>query len=50
MHPRLMSFGFTVHEANIQLVAIEVYKFKNGISPEFMNDIFTEKEKFVFTL
>ena len=42
--------GFTVHETNIQLLAIEVYKFKNGISPEFMNDIFTEKEKCVFQI
>ena len=30
----------SVHQKNLQLLAIEISKSKNGVSPEFMNDIF----------
>ena len=34
----------TVHERNIQTLAIELYKVLNGLSPKIMNDIFSIKE------
>ena len=36
--------SFTIHERNIQALAIEIYKVINGLSPEIMNDIFSLKE------
>ena len=36
---------FTIHERNVQLLAIEMYKAKNGIGLEIMNDMFQEKVK-----
>ena len=30
----------SVHQKNLQLLATEISKSKNGVSPEFMNDIF----------
>ena len=30
----------TVHQKNLQFLAIEIYKLQNGLSPPFMNDIF----------
>ena len=36
---------FTVHECNVQYLAIELFKVKNSISPKFMNDIFPLKNK-----
>ena len=36
--------GFTIHERNVQLLAIEVYKSKCGLSPDFMNELFLKKE------
>ena len=30
----------TIHERNLQKVVIEIYKVKNGLSPEFMKEIF----------
>ena len=35
----------TIHVRNIQLLAIELYKVKNGLSPPFMNDIFVERSQ-----
>ena len=32
--------SFTIHERNIQYLAIKVYKVKNGLSPVIMNDVF----------
>ena len=32
--------SFTVHIRNIQLLAIELYKVKNDMSPEFMTEVF----------
>ena len=34
----------TIHNRNIQLLAIEIYKVVNGISPEIMKEIFQLKE------
>ena len=34
----------TVHERNIQTLAIELYKILNGFSPEIMNQVFPLKE------
>ena len=32
--------SFSIHERNIQSLAIEIYKFLNGLSPSFLNDVF----------
>ena len=32
----------TIHNRNIQLLATELFKVKNGLSPPFMNKIFVE--------
>ena len=32
--------SFTIHERNMQYLAIEVYKVKNGLSTVIMNDVF----------
>ena len=42
--------SFTVHVLNIQCLAIELYKVKNAISPEFMNDIFPLKTNILHCL
>ena len=31
---------FSIHERNIQSLAIEIYKFLNGLSPSFLNNVF----------
>ena len=36
--------SFTVHERNIQTLAIEIYKVINGHYPKIMNEIFQLKE------
>ena len=36
--------SFTVHERNVQALAIEIYKVINGLSPEIMNRVFPLKE------
>ena len=33
----------TLHNRNIQLLAIEIFKLKNGLLPPFMNKAFMEK-------
>ena len=30
----------TVHQKNLQVLVTEIYKVKNGIAPDIMNDIF----------
>ena len=35
--------AFTIHHRNIQSMAIEVYKTKNGLAPSIMNDIFINR-------
>ena len=32
--------SFSIHERNIQSLAIEIYKFLNGLSPSFLNIVF----------
>ena len=32
----------TIHNRNIQLLATELFKVKNGLSPPFINEIFVE--------
>ena len=32
--------SFSIHERNIQNLAIEIYKFLNGLSPSFLNNVF----------
>ena len=34
--------SFPIHERNIQSLAIEIYKFLNGLSPSFLNNVFHE--------
>ena len=32
--------SFSIHERNIQILAIEIYKFLHGLSPSFLNNAF----------
>ena len=34
----------TVHQKNLEFLAIERYKFENGLSPPIMNDIFFSRQ------
>ena len=34
----------SIHNRNLQFLAIEIFKSINGLSPTFMNDIFTNNE------
>ena len=36
--------SFSIHHRNLQKLAIEMYKVKNNISPELMNNIFVQKD------
>ena len=35
--------AFTIHERNLQKLAVEMYKVKNGLCPEVMKDLFVLK-------
>ena len=35
--------SFSFHYRNIQMLAIEIYKFLNGLSPQIMNEVFQNK-------
>ena len=35
---------FSIHHKNIQSLAVEIYKFVNGLTPEIMNSVFNLKE------
>ena len=35
--------SFSIHHRNIQALAIEIFKFLNGLSPQIMNEIFQVK-------
>ena len=35
---------FSIHHKNIQSLAVEIYKFVNGLSPEIMRSVFHVKE------
>ena len=41
---------FSIHHKNIQSLAIEIYKFVNGLSPEIMNNMFNLKENNRYSL
>ena len=41
---------FSIHHKNIQSLAIEIYKFVNGLSPEIMNSMFNLKENNRYSL
>ena len=40
----------TIHKRNIQLIATELFKVKNGLSPAFMNKIFVENAQHYYKL
>ena len=40
--------SFTIHERNIQFLAIELFKVKNGLAPEFMNEVFPLKKELLY--
>ena len=40
----------TMHNRNIQLLATELFKVKNGLSPHFMNEIFVENSQHYYDL
>ena len=39
----------SVHHRNLQILAIELFKVKNGIAPSLMNEIFTLKENVMYS-
>ena len=39
----------TIHNRNIKLLATELVKVKNGLSPPFMNEIFVEMHSIIMT-
>ena len=39
----------TIHKRNIQLLATELFKVKNGLSPAFMNEIFVKMHSIIMT-
>ena len=41
--------SFTIHERNVQTLAIEIFKIINGLSPEIMNQVFPLKKSNVFS-
>ena len=41
---------FSIHHKNIQSLAIEIYKFVNGLSSEIMNSVFYLKENNRYSL
>ena len=36
----MKDISFLIHERNIQILTIEIYKFLNGLSPSFLNNVF----------
>ena len=42
--------SFTIHERNIQYLAIEAYKVKNGLSLFVMNDVFQFRKSSAYEL
>ena len=36
--------SLTIHERNLHLLMIEIFKTKNNLNPTFMKDIFAEKK------
>ena len=40
----------TVHERNLQFLAIEIFKFNNGLSPAIMNEVFNRNTNVNYNL
>ena len=40
----------TIHNRNIEFLATELFKIKNGLSPPFMNEIFVENTQHYYDL
>ena len=40
----------SIHQKNIQALAIEMFKIKKGLSPEIISDIFTQQTEFCYNL
>ena len=40
--------SFTIHEKNVQILAIEIFKVINGLSPEIMKHVFPLKESYEY--
>ena len=40
----------TIHKRNMQLLATESFKAKNGLSPPFINEIFVENAHYYYDL
>ena len=38
--PLMKENSFSIHERNIQSLAIDIYKFLNGLTPSFLNNVF----------
>ena len=36
--------SYTIHQRNIQFIAIEMFKAKNNIGPQLLKEIFVERE------
>ena len=36
--------SLTIHQRNLQLLLIEIFKSKNNLNPTFMKDVFTENK------
>ena len=43
-------YSTTIHNRNIQLLATELFKVKNGLSPPFMDKIFVENTQHYYDL
>ena len=41
---------FSIHHRNIQTLAIEIFKFLNGLSPQIMNEVFQVKSPALYYL
>ena len=35
--------SLNIHQRNLQLLIIKIFKTRNGLTPTFMKDVFTEK-------
>ena len=42
--------SFSIHHRNIQTLAIEIFKFLNGLSPQIMNEVFQVKSPATYYL
>ena len=42
--------SFSIHHKNIQTLAIEIFKFLNGLSPQIMNEVFHVKSPVPYNL